>query len=36
MESVTAKLYFFIGKTYSTDNYEMPNVFNMLDGLLTN
>ena len=27
---------FFIGQAYSIDNYEMTNVFNMLDYLLTN
>ena len=27
---------FFICKTYSINNYEMTNVFNMLDHLLTN
>ena len=27
---------FFIGKTYSIDNYEMTNVFNMLYHLFTN
>ena len=28
--------YFFIVKIFSIDNYEMTNVFNMLDYLLTN
>ena len=28
--------YIFIGKTYTIDNYQMTNVFNMLDHLLTN
>ena len=26
----------YIGKTYSIENYEMSNIFNMLDHLLTN
>ena len=28
--------HFFFDKTYSVDNYEMTNVFNILDHLLTN
>ena len=28
--------YFFIGKIYSIDNYEMTNIFNMLDYLSAN
>ena len=37
MEFVPPKCYyFFIGKTYSIDNYEMTNVLNMLDHVSTN
>ena len=32
----TKTLLFFSGKTYSIDNYEIANFFNMLDHLLTN
>ena len=33
---VCATKVFFIDKTYSFDDYEMTNVFNMLDDLFTN
>ena len=30
IEFMSLKYYFFIAKTYSSDNYEMTDVFNML------